>query len=324
MFKNIKVLQGVPASQMAAVMHVMRASLGVRCDYCHDLDHYEADNRAKEISRDMVRMVFEINRSHFGGSTEVTCETCHHGKVHPSRAPAMELGFILGPIPPPKVPKLPTATEVLDRYIAALGGRAALEAVHSRVSRGTLLHLQVIGAGTPQVHGVNRGQEDPLEIVERLPDKATMTYGAPGDQVVETFDGASATIRTAQGVRALSPAETAQLAQRFGLRRELELRDRADRARVVGRDKIDGRDVYLLRTTAPDGNPALLSFDVETGLLRRQAVYRPTAIGPDPEQTDFEDYRDAGGVKVPFRVNLSLLDDFHYGTTRKLTEVRVN
>ena len=28
--------------------------------------------------------------------------------------------------------------------------------------------------------------------------------------------------------------------------------------------------------------------------------------------------------QVPFRVNVSLLDDFHYGTTRKLTEVRVN
>jgi len=33
--KNIKVLNGMPDSQLLSVMHLMRTSLGVRCDYCH-------------------------------------------------------------------------------------------------------------------------------------------------------------------------------------------------------------------------------------------------------------------------------------------------
>ena len=56
--------------------------------------------------------------------------------------------------------------------------------------------------------------------------------------------------------------------------------------------------------------------------MRRQVVFRPTVLGPDPEQTDFEDYRDVGGVKVPFLVTTSYVDDNHLGTTRKLAEVR--
>ena len=326
-FKNLKVLEDVPASEMGPIMHVMRASLGVRCDYCHVLagDRYDLDTiPAKETSREMLRMVFAINKEHFGGRSEVTCETCHNGHPEPARAPAVERGFILGPVPPPPPVKLPTATELLDRYIQALGGRPALEAVKSRVSRGTLLHLGVVGAGTPGMHGVNRGQEDPVEIVESLPDHAVMTFGPPNAQIVETFDGPSVRIKTPAGERPAKPEELAHLVGRFDLRRELKLRDRADSSRVVGKDKIDGKDVYLLRTRMPDGTAALLAFDAETGLLRRQTVLRPTVVGPDPERTDYEDYREVGGVKVPFFVNYMPLDDFHSGNTRKLSDVRIN
>ena len=43
---------------------------------------------------------------------------------------------------------MPAAGEVLDRYVEALGGRAALARVKSRVSRGTLLKMKLIDAGT--------------------------------------------------------------------------------------------------------------------------------------------------------------------------------
>ncbi len=325
-FKNIQVLKGMPSSQMASLMHVMRASLGVRCDYCHVIegDRYDLDTKPeKETSREMMRMVFEINQQHFGGHTQVTCQTCHHGQVHPARVASLELGFIVGPGPAPPAAKLPAATEVLDRYIAALGGRAALEAVKSRVSRGTVLHLGVVGDGTPAAHGVNRGQEDPLEIVERV-GGATLSYGPPTDRVVETFAGGAGTVKSPRSDRALSPEELGRLAYRVDLRYPLELRDRAATARTIGKGTIDGREVYLVRIKSPSGDPALLSFDVATGLLRRQEVDRPTLVGPDPDQTDYEDYRAVGNLRVPFLVRTSELDDFHYGTTRKLTEVRDN
>jgi hypothetical protein len=46
-FKNIKVLRSMPASQMLPVMHLMRTSLGVSCDFCHvtEGEQFELDTK---------------------------------------------------------------------------------------------------------------------------------------------------------------------------------------------------------------------------------------------------------------------------------------
>jgi hypothetical protein len=286
-FKNIKVLTGMPASQMMPVMHLMRASLGVQCGFCHvtEGNRFDLDTKMeKETAREMIRMVFSINKDNFEGQTRVTCNTCHRGQEHPVRVPPIGQGQFADTTRAAAEAeeghaKLPTAAEVLDRYIQALGGRAALEAVQSRVSRGTLLRMRVDDSGTPKARAVNRGQEEPFEIAQQATD----------------------------------------------LRKDLELRGRADKARVTGREPLDGADgkeAFVLRMPGDNGTSQTLYFDAETGLLRRQIINRPTVLGPDPEQTDFDDYRAVGNVKVPFVVKTSYLDDNHLGTTRKLVEVK--
>ena len=44
---------------------------------------------------------------------------------------------------------------------------------------------------------------------------------------------------------------------------------------------------------------------------------------PIPEQTDFEDYREVDGVKLPFTIKISNIDTW-FSLTRKLTEIRHN
>jgi hypothetical protein len=331
-FKNIKVLQGMPASQMLPVMHLMRASLGTRCDFCHvaEGNRYDLDTKKeKETARAMIRMVLAINKESFEGRTVVTCNTCHRGQERPVRVPPIGQGLFDDTTYGADAAhegreKLPSAAEVLDRYLQALGGRAALEGVKSRVSRGTVLSMKVVGAGTPKAQAVNRGQEDPFEIVQQAPDRVTVTVGPPGKQTVQRLEGASGTVQTPEGERPMSPQAVARLAARTDLRKELKLRDKADKARVVGREPLDGKDAFVLRIREEDDTSQTFYFDVGTGLLRRQIVQQPTVLGPDPEQTDFAEYRDVGGVKVPFVVKTSYIDDNHLGTTRKLTEVRDN
>jgi hypothetical protein len=331
-YKNIKVLTGMPASQLMPVMHLMRASLGKRCDYCHvaEGNRYDLDTKEeKETAREMIRMVLAINKQNFEGRTAVTCNTCHRGQEHPVRTPPIGQGLFPDTTHSPGEEeareKLPAAAEVLDHYIQALGGRAALEGVKSRVSRGTLLRMKVVGSGTPKAQAVNRGQEDPLEIVQQAPDRVTVTVGPPARQIVQRLDGAAGTVKAPDGERPMTPEEAAHLAARIDLRGDLKLRDQADKARVVGREKIDGKDAFILRLPGESGGASqTLYFDAATGLLRRRIVNQPTFLGPDPEQTDFEDYRDVGGVKVPFVVKTSYVDDNHLGTTRKLVEVKDN
>jgi hypothetical protein len=283
----------------------------------------------------MIRMVLSINKQNFEGRTAVSCNTCHRGQEHPVRIPP------IGPAKLAEMPhgggghdhhdqksereKLPSAVEVLDRYVQALGGRAALEGVKSRVSRGTLLHMKMEGAGTPQEHPVNRGQEDPLEIVQQAPDQATISVGPPAQAMVQHLEGASGTVKGPQGEQPMAPQEAAVLAAQTDLRKDLKLRDRAEKARVVGREEIDGKDALIVRLGAgEDGISQTLYFDAATGLLRRQIINRPTLVGPLPEQTDFDDYRAVGNVKVPYTVKFTYLEDDYLGTTRKLVEVKDN
>src|SRR4029079_10373056 len=74
--KNIQVLKGLPSSQLLPVMHFMRTSLGVRCDYCHVAEngkYWMDDKPAKQTARRMLKMVSDINKTNFGGQTVVTC-----------------------------------------------------------------------------------------------------------------------------------------------------------------------------------------------------------------------------------------------------------
>ena len=333
-FKNIKVLRSMPASQMLPVMHLFEASLGVSCGFCHvtDGDQFELDTKKeKETAREMIRMVMEINKNNFEGKTVVTCNTCHGGKERPVSVPPIPQGQVAekAHAEPEAREKLPSASQILDRYIEALGGRTALLAVKSRVWRGTLLHAKVVDLNAAKPEVVNRGQEDPLEISAQWPGKVTAVVGPSNWRLVERLDGTSGTVEMPnQQTRPMTGGEVARFTALGDLRRDLDLQDRADKVRVGGKDKIDGREVYILRAPATEGGRELLYFDVQTGLLRRRLAFHPTVIGNDPEQTDLEDYRPTGGkpggVKVPFVVKVSYLDDTHLGTTRKLTEVLDN
>ena len=328
-YKNIQVLTGLPASQLMPVMHLMRASLGVRCDYCHsgvEGEYDKDDKRAKKTARQMIQMTLDINKNSFRGQTEVTCNSCHRGHERPVATPPVEQGQFADTTrgAPPARETLPSAAQVVDHYLEALGGRAALESVKTRVSRGTLLRMKVVDGGTPNARAVNRGQEDPLEIVQDVSGKFRFTVGPATTATVQVFDGTAGVIRTPAETRPLTPQQIQRASAQNDLQRDLRLRDRADRIRGVGKEQLDGRDVYVLRTAGADGRRETLFFDVQTGLLKRRIAYTATVLGVDPEQTDYDDYRDVGGVKVPFSVKTSYLDDNHLGTTRRLTEVRNN
>jgi hypothetical protein len=64
-------------------------------------------------------------------------------------------------------------------------------------------------------------------------------------------------------------------------------------------------------------------FDVVTGLLRREMTTTETVLLPLQEQVDYKDYRDVGGVQLPFRVRTS--DGAPSGTvTRTFLQIRRN
>src|SRR3989442_92323 len=60
--KNIKMLNGLPDSQLIPVMNYVAASLGVRCNYCHvnkngQWDFPADEKEEKQTARMMIKMV---------------------------------------------------------------------------------------------------------------------------------------------------------------------------------------------------------------------------------------------------------------------------
>ena len=98
--KNIKVLQGLPSSQLIPVMAFMSNSLGVTCAHCH-AKAWESDEKpAKETARKMIAMERTINEQQFGGKLTVTCNTCHRGNVKPVATPDVaNAGWNARPVP---------------------------------------------------------------------------------------------------------------------------------------------------------------------------------------------------------------------------------
>jgi hypothetical protein len=64
-----------------------------------------------------------------------------------------------------------------------------------------------------------------------------------------------------------------------------------------------------------------LCFDAESGLLVRLVRFSESPVGRLVTQTDYSDYRDVSGVKLPFRWTVSWLDG---RSVFELTEVKPN
>lgn len=73
-------------------------------------------------------------------------------------------------------------------------------------------------------------------------------------------------------------------------------------------DSIGDRVVQVVQGTGPNGLIATLYFDKESGLLVRLKRYSRSPIGRIPTQVDYADYREVGGIKIPFRWTFTWLD----------------
>jgi hypothetical protein len=203
---------------------------------------------------------------------------------------------------------LPTVEQVIAKYVAAVGGQAAIERQKTRVLKGSQT-------------GAN-GTSSPVEIYQAAPDKYLAVMHASGDGDFTTgFDGAVGWVQGPRGKQEMSgdQLEIFRRAAVFAL--PLGINDLYPKMRLMGQDKVGDRPVYIVGSQLSDRMQARLYFDVETGLLLRVVTFNDTAIGRIPQQTDYEDYRDVDGVKVPFRVK-QLGIDARSGWTRTFTEIK--
>ena len=188
-FKNVQVLKGIPVDDFMGTMGIMSAATGFDCSECHtgagtDQVDWAVDTPRKRTARKMVEMVAALNRTNFGGRQVVTCWTCHRGRDRPLITPAMETvyGTPEWEMDDVIIPGQggPTADQILDKYIQAIGGAQRLAGLTSYIGKGTS-----VGFG-------GFGGEGQVEIFAKAPDQRTVVIeftDADRGNATRSFDG---------------------------------------------------------------------------------------------------------------------------------------
>ncbi len=328
--KNILVLKGLPESQLFPVMNFIGDSLGVHCDYCHvkkgtdpktgnDNWIWESDEKPKKVvARQMMKMVLDINKANFGAGQKVTCYSCHRGGTNVARVVPLPPRDFAGARPDEKEAALPTAEQVLKKYIAAVGGENAWARFKTIVMKGTLERSRGRNADGSLITG-----HDGVEITLKGPDKYLVKLTTPQGVLTQCINGTVAWVSSNDGSRQLSAADMERVKRvpaRYGI---IKVTEAPERMKVIGKEVIGGREAYVIATRIDPTSDKKLFFDMETGLLLRQITTTETILAPLPEQVDFEDYRDVAGVKLPFTIRTSGVAVFDTAR-RRFTEIKLN
>ena len=281
-FKNIKTLTGTPSSEVIPSMKFMSASLKVDCEFCHKGDDFASDEKqAKEAARHMIVMQRDINTKNFNGRTQVTCNTCHNGSPNPQAAPS---------------------AGGISRRTIKRGGAALTPAdVLKKFQDASGSDLQAV-----KLEGTESGfspTSGPITITQGSPNKFVMEFN--GQKV--GYDGTVAWFQAGTTPpQALPPDHAASIVHFGRFFRGANAFSTFGDLRFVGRDKIDGKEVNVLRSGSQNDKVSEdLYFDAGTGLLTRIVSYTTTVLGNIPESADFADYRKVGDAMVPFSITQS-------------------
>jgi photosynthetic reaction center cytochrome c subunit len=303
-FKNIQVLKGVPADQLIPAMQFITASLGVECEFCHVQGALEKDDKkAKQTARKMMEMMFAINKDNFEGHREVTCYSCHRGSTDPVGTPVVmaEEPKTVGEAKKAEENKDegaetkevggPSADQLIDKYLQAVGGAGAIEKVTSRVMKGTITF------GDRNV---------PIDIFSKDPDKRISFTHTPDGDSVTAFDGHEGWLGVpGRPAREMHGPDIDGASMDADLRFAMHLKGMFSEVQVRGIEKVEDHNAYLVIGRREGKPPLRLYFEEHSGLLVRLVRYGETPLGPLPTQIDYADYREVGGVKIPFRWTLA-------------------
>lgn len=305
-YKNIKVLNDMPADQLGRVMNLWSASLGVDCNFCHNTKDFSLDEkREKSTAREMVKMTMAINKENFNGRPRITCNACHNGHEEPRSVPNLDAVAESDERPAQPDPK-PSADQIFDKYTAALGGKDKVDKITSRVISATRTERD--------------GKEIEKETLYLEPGKYALQTVYPKATVTEAFAGTDAIKFTKQPIK-LRADEQEFIKREAAMFSPASLRAAYTKVDFGGLDKLNGRMVNVLIATTAANAREILYFDAETGLLVRRQSSSQTIFGRFPIQVDYLDYKSFGGVKLPTTLKYAMPN---LSWTRHILSVKTN
>jgi hypothetical protein len=194
-----------------------------------------------------------------------------------------------------------TADDIVERSLKALGGRAAHEKLTSRSTLGTIL----LGSPAGEIPGT-------IEILNASPNKvrtlvkADLTSLGMGPLAIDQrFDGTVGyLLDSIQGNRDITGGQLENMRNNSFPHPFMTYKQVGTVVEVKGKEKVGERDAFLLIFTPKTGAPVRQYIDAETYLPTKVVLkVEIPQLGQEVEQsTEFSDYREVDGIKLPYRL----------------------
>jgi hypothetical protein len=187
---------------------------------------------------------------------------------------------------------LPAAEKIIERYIEAIGGRAALEAITSAHMKGTMSVPSAGLSGTIEMWGAK-----PNKML------AKQSISGIGD-AFEGFDGTVAWSNSpVTGPMLLTGDQLKERAAEADFAASLNPTLRYSAMKTVEKTTFDGKEAYKLSLTRREGGKEDIDFyDVATGLKLGSINTRQTPMGNMTLTNTLSDYQKFGGVLQPTKL----------------------
>jgi len=186
-----------------------------------------------------------------------------------------------------------TADQIIAKNIEASGGLAKMKAINTVKITGKIQ--------------LGPGIEAPLVIYKRRPNDAKMEFTVQGLTGTQAYDGQTKTgwaLMPFQGKKDAEPM-TADDAKEAEENADfdgplVDYAAKGSKVELLGKEKVEGSDVYKLKLTRKTGDVVLIYIDADSFLeVKSEAKRTIRGTEVEAEQTS-GDYKEVGGLIVPF------------------------
>lgn len=208
----------------------------------------------------------------------------------------------------------PTVDSILAKHIAAIGGKEALEKLHSR-------HVQF------KVESSTTGDSEG-EVFAQVPDRqrSHIELGSAG-VIDEGFDGTVAWAKNPwQGLRIKTGDELAKVKRDAQFNRELRYKTLYPDLAYQATEKVGDEEAWLLESKPTPSSKEKFWFSTKTALLIRQESQYEGPNGAVTINTLPSDYKTFDGLKLPgtLRIKVSGANNQDFEFTLRFTTVKHN
>jgi hypothetical protein len=183
--------------------------------------------------------------------------------------------------------------EIVDRHIEARGGIQKLKDLTSVRMTGTI----AFGPAPPA----------PFVLEMRRPNKMRTQFTVQGMTGIQAFDGQRAWVLLPMAGKTdpeyLPDEASREAAEQADIDGPLvDAATKGNKIEYVGHEKVDGRDCLKLTVTLKSGAVRYVYLDNVTFLEAKGEGRRRAGADEVMLETYYRDYRDVGGLKLPFRI----------------------